>query len=352
LSSLSSGVLVGVFLAAAVAIWLAGVRLADATDALDRALGIGDAFGGLILLAFVTNLPEIAITASAASGGHLGLAVGNLVGGVAIQTAVLAFLDLGSRRDEPLTFLAASLLLVLEATGVMVILAVVFMGTRLPASTNVLGASPASLAIAAIWVAALLVVRQAQRGLPWKVETPAAAPGRSRRDKRTGRHPQAMKGYSTRRAAFLFALGAAVTLAAGVLIEQAGDQLAGRMGLQGAVFGATFLAAATALPELSTGLASVRIGDNQLAFSDIFGGNAFLPVLFLMADLLAGTPSLPSAARTDQWMAGLGILLTGVYAIGLVMRPRRKLLGMGPDSLAVLALYALGIGGLLLVPSA
>lgn len=81
--------------------------------------------------------------------------------------------------------------------------------------------------------------------------------------------------------------------------------------------------------------------------SDIFGGNAFLPVLFLMADLLAGTPALPAAARTDQWMAGLGIVVTGVYLVGLVVRPRRKVLGLGPDSLVVVGLYALGIVGLL-----
>ena len=45
----------------------------------------------------------------------------------------------------------------------------------------------------------------------------------------------------------------------------------------------------------------------------IFGGNAFLPVLFLVADVLAGAPALPAAARTDQWMAGLGIVLTATW---------------------------------------
>ena len=346
---MSTGALVLIFVAAAAAIWAAGTVLGRTTDALDRRLGIGSAFGGLILLAIVTNLPEIAITASAAMQDHLGLAVGNLVGGIAIQTVVLAVLDLFSGRDRPLTFLAASLLLVLEGAAVIVIVAVALMGAQLPASTNVLGASPASLAILALWVGGLFVIRHAQGDLPWRAEAIQARPGRTYAHRRAAPEPKPTKERSTPRIAAVFGACAVVTLVAGIAIEQAGDHLAGRMGLQGAVFGATFLAAATALPEVSSGLASVRIGDNQLAFADIFGGNAFLPVLFLMADLLAGHPALPTAAKTDQWMAGLGIVVTGIYVLGLVMRPRRKRAGMGADSLAVVALYALGIAGLLLV---
>jgi cation:H+ antiporter len=346
---LAAGPLVLVFAVSAGAIWAAGTKLAGATDALDQRLGIGSAFGGLILLAFVTNLPEIAITASAALQNHLGLAVGNLLGGIAIQTVVLAVLDVFSRRDRPLTFLAASLILVLEAAGVMAIVAVAFMGSQLKESVNVAGVSPVSVAIVLLWIGGLFVVRHAQRSLPWKTEIPQSEPGRTHAHKRAGKGPQPMARRSTGAVARLFALCALVTLVAGVFIEQAGDHLASKIGLQGAVFGATFLAAATALPEVSSGLASVRIGDNSLAFSDIFGGNAFLPVLFLVADLLAGNPALPSAANTDQWMAGLGIVLTGVYVVGLVMRPRRKILGMGADSLGVVVLYALGIAGLLLV---
>ena len=168
-------------------------------------------------------------------------------------------------------------------------------------------------------------------------------------EKRAGTPPVPLARWSTAKVAGLFGLCALVTLGAGVAIEQSGDALAGHLGLGGAVFGATFLAAATALPELSTGVTSVRLGDNELAFSDIFGGNAFLPVLFLVADLLAGRPTLPDAAASDQWMAGLGIAVTAVYVVGLVLRPSRKVGPVGPDSLAVVGLYALGIVGLIAI---
>jgi cation:H+ antiporter len=74
-------------------------------------------------------------------------------------------------------------------------------------------------------------------------------------------------------------------------------------------------------------------------------------VLFLVADVLAGRPALPQAKATDLWIAGLGVVLTGVYLVGLVLRPQRVRARLGPDSLLAVALYVLGIAGLLAIPS-
>src|SRR4051794_41621604 len=91
-----------------------------------------------------------------------------------------------------------------------------------------------------------------------------------------------MPRASIGRAAAIFTGAAIVTAIAGVLVEESGSELAARIGLSGAGFGATVLPAPTALPELSTGLPSVRIGDHPLAFSHIFGGEAGLIALFLL----------------------------------------------------------------------
>ena len=150
----------------------------------------------------------------------------------------------------------------------------------------------------------------------------------------------------------MFAAGALVTLVAGVALERSGEVIAGRAGMSGVVFGATILAGATALPEMSTGLSSIKLGDYQLAVSDIFGGNAFLPVLFLPAGLISGHAVLPQAQPTDIYLTGLGALLTAVYIVGLIFRPRRQLWVMGADSWAVVLLYALGIVGLIAITRA
>jgi hypothetical protein len=57
MSSLSTGALIVIFIACAIAIWMAGVRLALATDELDDHFGLGEALGGMILLSIVGSLP-------------------------------------------------------------------------------------------------------------------------------------------------------------------------------------------------------------------------------------------------------------------------------------------------------
>jgi cation:H+ antiporter len=151
---------------------------------------------------------------------------------------------------------------------------------------------------------------------------------------------------STTRAVLVFGVAALLTLVAGVTIEQSGEAFFGGLGLSGVLFGSTVLAAATSLPELSTGLTAARKGDYKLAMGDIFGGNAFLPVLFVLVPLLSGKAVLPHAQASDIYLTALGALLTVVYLVGLVFRPRRQVLRMGVDSLAVLVLYALGVVGL------
>ncbi len=62
---------------------------------------------------------------------------------------------------------------------------------------------------------------------------------------------------STTRAAIVFAAGAAVTLAAGLLLERSGAGIATGIHLSGVLFGSTVLAAASALPRSPPGSCAV-----------------------------------------------------------------------------------------------
>jgi cation:H+ antiporter len=156
-----------VFALAAGAVWVAGIRLSDATDVLLERFGLGQALGGLILLAVVTNLPEIAITASASLSGELGIAVGNILGGIAIQTAVLVLVDVfGVRGGHSLSYRAASLSLVLEGTLVIIVLAVTVMSSQLPSSLIFGRVTPGGLLILVCWVVGIVLLYEAQMRLP------------------------------------------------------------------------------------------------------------------------------------------------------------------------------------------
>ena len=71
--------------------------------------------------------------------------------------------------------------------------------------------------------------------------------------------------------------------------------------------------------------------------------------LFLLADLIAGKPVLPYSGDLNAWLAGLGIVLTTIYCTGVIVRREGCVLRLGLDSMLVVAVFVLGIVGLVAV---
>jgi len=342
-------VLALIFAAAAGATWIAGVYLSRATDRIDVRFGFGEAIGGMVLLAIAGSLPELAVTVSGSLQGNLGLVAGNLVGGIAMQTVVLVLCDFVVKGDTPLSHLVGSLIPVIEAAVVIMVVSVVLMGSLLSPNLALFGVSPASVVIVLIWVGGILVINRARKFLDWKAHAPGSQPGRPHRRvaHATVEHPFAK--LSTRTVLLIFGACCVLTLIAGVALEVTGNKLADHFGINGVVFGATVMALATGLPEISTGIAAVKLGDHQLVMGDVFGGNAFQVCLFPIADLIAGKPVLPAAGHANSWLGGVGVVLTGVYAAAIIVRPKRRFARLGLDSILVLVLFAVGVVGLLAV---
>ena len=165
-----------------------------------------------------------------------------------------------------------------------------------------------------------LVGSQGSRGLPGKKK---ASPRRAepRGNSRAKKEQKAASKGRYSRAAVVFSVAAVVTLVAGVLLEQSGEAIARDVGMSGVLFGSTFLAAATALPEVSTGITLSE--DGRLSA----GGERYLRRQRLLASAVSvgefalGRCVLPQAHDTDIYLTGLGILLTAVYVNGLIFRP-------------------------------
>lgn len=118
-----------IFAGAAGVVWLAGSRISIYADGIAKRTGLGQAFVGMFFLALATEMPEIGTTMTAATGGNAQLAVGNLFGGIIMQTAILAVVDLFIGRGA-LTFFTPRPVLLLQ--GVMLAL---LLGLTLAATT-------------------------------------------------------------------------------------------------------------------------------------------------------------------------------------------------------------------------
>jgi cation:H+ antiporter len=338
--------LLAVFGLAAIVTWLAGVTLAKATDVLDDRFRLGEAIGGMILLSVAGSLPELAITLSAAKSGHLDIAAGNLIGGVAMQTFVLVIADWFGRGRPPLTTSAASLVPALEGLLVAAVVCVTVMGGLLPASASIGPVGVATIGIVVVWISGMIVLSRVRNRPDLAMST---ANETTAEPSPTEARTASNQSQNAKRAVILFALASVATLIAGVLLEQSGNALADNLGINGVLFGATFLALATALPEISSGITGVRMQRYTMVFGDMFGGNAFQLTLFILADLVAGQPVLPYEGAANAWIGSVGLVMTVVFVAGIMLRPRRRYAGLGPDSWVVTLSYVLGLWGLVVV---
>jgi Ca2+/H+ antiporter len=143
--------------------------------------------------------------------------------------------------------------------------------------------------------------------------------------------------------ALTFVLSAVVIVAAGTVLARSGDVIAARTGLGGLWVGSVLLALATSLPEITTDIAAVRLGAPDLAAGDLFGSTmANMLILALISLVPAGREIFQKATLDHVLHASLAVVMTCVAAITMLVRPAVSVLRVGPASLLLVAMYAVG----------
>lgn len=334
------GVNLLLFASAACLVWAAGARVASYADQIARATGIGHAIVGLVLLGGVTSLPEIAVGVFAAYAGSPALAVNNLLGGIAMQKAILAGVD-GFIGKAALTVIAASPNLLLQAAFGTLLLVLV-------AAAIVVGDFP--FAGAGVWTWSILL---AYCFSVWKIAHSSKRPAWIVCDT-GGARAETTESSETEAALprlqhnIVKTLGAAaIIFIAGFFLSSTADVLAAQTGLGKNFVGAVLLGLATSLPELSTVTAAMRMRQYEMAIADILGTSMFnVMLLFLIDVIYRGPPVLSLAGDFSLLTVLLCILMATIYLIGLVERNNQTFARFGVDSLTILVCY---IGGLFLL---
>lgn len=362
-----------IFLAAAVFIWFAGIRLERCADTMATRTGLGQAFTGMLLLAGATSLPEVATSITAVLIPNPELAVNNLLGSVLLQTVVLALAD-GWKRDRgALTYFSPHYVLLIEGVGLVLVLQVALAGAAARSLASIWGIGLDSFLILGVYLLLMYLTYRAQRNPRWQPtprdshgptarEVEQAGDGEEgeaersegdagdtpgERDPEGGdcRRPDCHPGKPLAVVYGQFAAAAGVVLAAGWTVARAGDALAAQTGLGSTLVGATLLAMTTSLPEISTTVAATRRGNYSMAFSNIFGSNSFTVALLFVADVFyRKEPILRHTNPSVLFLAAWGSVVTCVYLWGLLEREDRSVFGcIGWDSAAVVVLYLAGL---------
>ncbi|HYD80296.1 MAG TPA: hypothetical protein VEC06_10845 [Paucimonas sp.] len=330
-----------VFAASAGAVWQAGTRIAGYADAIARMTGIGHMAVGLVLLGGVTSLPEIAVSLFSAISHNPVLAVNNLLGGVAMQKAILAGADALIGKDA-LTVVVSSPALLLQGALSILMLAVAAAAIAVR-DVPVFGIGIWSWILLALYAFSIWTLAATEGRRPWRPADPVPQrePDASGANGDTpGNEPEDSPATIIGKTA----VAAIVILLAGFLLSQTGDALAKQTGLGQSFVGAVLLGFSTSLPELSTVVSAMRLRQYEMAISDILGTNLFnVALIFLIDAAYPGQPVLNEVGNFSLFVAVLGIVLTVIYLVGLIERRNHTIARMGIDSLAILAVYAIGL---------
>ncbi|MGE0717895.1 MAG: sodium:calcium antiporter [Alphaproteobacteria bacterium] len=328
-----------IFAAAACVVWGAGVRITHYANTISEATGVGQALVGMLLLGGVTSLPELAVAVSSAAAGDGALAVNSILGGIAMQVAILALADriigasaLTSQIPNPIVLLQGALKILLLS----VVAAAIVVGDR-----SFLGLGIWMWLLLALTGCAMLILSQVRDRRAWRVVGGADEAGEEERA-----HQEAEKEADRplgRTLAFT-ALAATVIVAAGYVLSRTGDAIAEETGLGESFVGAVLVAIATSLPEMSTVFTAARAGLYTMAVSDIFGTNIFDVSFLVVIDAVSpGNPILNTVGPFSTFATLIGITVTATLLVGMVERRDRTVLRMGYDTIAVLVCYLSGL---------
>jgi len=317
-----------IFLLSATAIILAGIRLAPYGEAIGSRTGIGQGWIGLLFLATLTSIPEMTTTVTGAMIDAPNIALGNAFGSNLFNVVIIAILDVLLLGRGPFLLKVRSYH-VLSGSVAIVLTLLAALGMVVGSQVTWLGISPFSWLILIGYVAGVLLLFYAEK-------------------KQVEIEEVASESMSLQKAILGFAISAVVVIVSGIFLIRASKDIALTTGLSASFMGAILVAIVTSLPELATSIGALRIGAYDMIVGNLFGSNMFNILTIFFADSAYRSGSILASLRggeTDQLIVAMcGILLAVIAMIAIGVRSRRKLFGVGVDSVVLWVAYLLVTG--------
>jgi cation:H+ antiporter len=313
-------------------ILVAGTKLSKYGDAIAGKTGLGRIWVGVVLLAAITSLPELATgISSVAFVGKPDLTLGDLFGSNLINLVIIAIIDVFYTRGPVLHCLGTGMVLAAILSTLLIGVA----ATSIYVAQNVapLGIfgyiglySPILLCLYLLVQYMLFRFQRTQQGQP----------------PNSGSVPANYESISLKKVNTFFGLAALATIGAGIWLGFIGNELSEVTGLKASFVGTIFLALCTSAPEVVVSISALRLGALEMAVGNVIGSNLFnMGVIIFVDDLFYTTGPILSYTSMDHIGTALfAILMSCVVIIGLIYRPRFwPRIWVGIDAAALILLY-------------
>jgi len=307
------------------AIILAGIRLAPFGDAIGRRTGIGQGWIGLLFLATLTSIPEMTTTVTGAMIDAPNIALGNAFGSNLFNVVIVAVLDVLLLGRGPFLLKVRSYH-ILSGTMAILLTSIAALGMVVASPVQWLGISPFSWLILVGYAVGVVVLFHAEK-------------------RQLEAEEQTEEPMALQKAILGFVLCALVVIASGIFLIHSSKAISLTTGLSASFMGAVLVAIVTSLPELATSIGALRIGAYDMIVGNLFGSNMFniLTIFFADASFRGGAilSNLRGGANDQLIVAICGIVLTGIATAAIGIRSRKRILGIGVDSLLLWIAYLL-----------
>lgn len=311
---------------------VAGTKLAKYGDLIAEKTGLGRVWIGVVLLATITSLPELATGISSVTlVGEPDLTMGDLFGSNLINLLIIAIIDLVHRDGRPvLHYLGTGIVL----STVLSLFLIAAAATSLYLAQNVLTIllfgrfGIYSLMLFLLYLLAQYMIYRFQ---PEKSE-----------DSQRNEAAPVSNLISLKRVVTLFVVAAVVTAGAGTWLAFIGNQIAEVTGFSTSFVGTLFLAVCTSAPEIVVSISAVRLGTPHMAVGNVVGSNLFnMGVIIFMDDLFYAGGSILQGVSIDHIVTALfAVLMSSIVIIGIIFKPRLWLrIWVGADTVALTVIY-------------
>lgn len=288
------------FVLGLVLLLLGGDSVVKGASGLAQRLGLSPFQAGLLLVAFATSMPELAVNAYAVHAGNTDLALGNAVGSNVVNIGLtLALAALAAPLLMQMRLLAGQLVFLLVATGLLLLFALDGVVVRWEGAVLLAGF---------VTMIGFLVVHGRQEPAPVQQELADYAETRTHLVQNLLR----------------LVIAAVVLFFGGRLVVEQAPVIGAALGFGSVLTGLVLVAIATALPEVVAAVMAARQGQGNVVAGTVLGASLF-NVLAIVGGMAVLQPvAVPASFVSLELPAAMAFVLALYPILGGDLRISRR----------------------------